>query len=214
MKILKKVINLNSKKITKKFCLVAEPINSQIKKNNLKKNLRTNSVFTIYRDILKKKKEKEEELEETNLKNKLTLKIKPNLLIKMINSVQNKTDFEILIDAFYNFTGYGNNFSQTLKDLMINKGIENKALDHVLEFYENSLWVIYFPHFNTTENFVKEIVKENDFDCLFKLSKVLKKNCFIKINQNIFDILNKSTQNIEEQNREEFSENLKVLTID
>lgn len=211
MKLLKKIITLNSKKITKSFC-IAEPLKTHIKNKEKKNIIKTNSIYSIYRDILKRKKEREEELEELNLKNdNLKLKVPSNLMMKMINSVQTKEDFEILLDAFYNFTGFENNFSQTIKDSVTIKGIKTNSFDLVLEFYENSMWLIYFPHFNTTESLVKKIVEENNYEVLFKLSGILKKNNFIKVNQEVLNILNDSVDKIEEENREQFSENVKYL---
>ena len=74
-------------------------------------------------------------------------------------------------------------------DSICNKGIELRALGDVVEIYSNSIWFMYFPHFDVTKALLKAVQESDDQQLSERMLKIINNNPFIKLDKETKAIL-------------------------
>lgn len=116
----------------------------------------------------------------------------------MVRIASTEEDIKSIRDAFYNFIGHKQKFTNSQVDRYLEKAAELKAASHINEILINHNYLMYYPNSSTLHKIAEHYIQENNAEGLNELTRIYANTHFLKLEASTLDIV--SNYAIEQKN--------------
>lgn len=109
------------------------------------------------------------------------IKFHPGQFTKMVRIANSEEDIKSIREAYYNFLGHKQRFTNTQIDKYLEKAIELKAASQINEILINHNYLMYFPQSSILHKLAVHYIEENNVEGLNEVTRIYANTHFLKV---------------------------------
>ncbi|KAL4466348.1 hypothetical protein ABPG72_020197 [Tetrahymena utriculariae] len=127
------------------------------------------------------------------------IKFHPGQFTKMVRIASTEEDIKSIRDAYYNFLGHKQKFTNAQVDRFLEKAAELKAAPLINEILINHNFLMYYPHSSVLHKLAEHYIQENNAEGLNELTRIYSNTHFLKLEDRTLELV--SNYAIEQKNQ-------------